>query len=805
MKLLIVSDAWFPQTNGVVRTLEETARELERMGHTVKIVGPEKSWRTFAAPTYPEIKLEFFAHKRLKAVLDEFQPDYVHISTEGPLGVAMRRVCLTNKRPFSSAYHTCFPEYFEKRVPAFMGPTVRAATYQLIKLFHAPSGAVMVTTPTMESLLRKRRIKRMRRWSRGVDTSLFCPFEGTVEAYAALPRPIFLYVGRIAVEKNLEAFLDLDLPGSKVLIGDGPHVAQFREKYKSAVFLGKKKGEDLARHYAGADAFVFPSKTDTFGLVLLEALACGLAIAAYPVQGPRDVFADRERSAPYVALEDDLKTAALKAAALKFDKAQAHDFVAQNFSWAACTAQFLSNLQAPTPMARRRVSRYRWTLNLLEILWRRLRTTPKFLPHLYRTASMLLSPLMPAYLSWRAGRGKEDVARIEERLGGAGLARPSGKLIWCHAASVGESLSLLPLLERLKTLESKPTILLTSGTRTSAEILARRLPEGIIHQYVPVDTYQATQRFIEHWHPDLALITESELWPNLLEKIRKFDIPAALINGRMSARSAERWLAFANLWIARLLGVFDITLAQSEVDAQRLKTLGAYQAHSVGNLKAAAGPLPYDETALEKMKTAIGARPVWLMASSHEGEEEIASTVHARLIAEFPDLLTIIAPRHPARAARIKSMLEGRKLSAVLRSSGQNVTPANAFYIADTLGEMGLFYRLSPIVCMGGSFVQAGGHNPLEPAQFGDAIFFGPDMRNTAETASALLKEEACLQVEDAGALEKALSHLLKNPDQAQLMGQKAREYAAAQKEVIDRVMLELQPLLDKTLNRTSC
>lgn len=804
MKLLIISDAWEPQTNGVVRTLQETARQLESMGHTVKVIGPQKTFTSFSAPTYPEIRLEFFAHRRLGKILDDFAPDYIHIATEGPLGIAMRRVCVTRKLPFSSAYHTCFPEYFEKRVPRFMGAFVRVTTYHLIKLFHAPSGAVMVTTPTMEALLRARRIKRLVRWSRGVDTQLFKPFDGTPEAYATLPRPLYVYVGRVAVEKNLEAFLSVDVPGTKIIIGSGPDEAMLREKYKNALFLGKKTGEDLARHYAGADVFVFPSKTDTFGLVLLEALACGLAVAAYPVQGPRDVFADKARSAPFVVLDDDLKKAMLAAANLKPDKNAAHAYVATTYSWKACTEQFLSHLQAPTPFARRRVSRYRWTLNLIEILWRKLRTTPKFLPNIYRSLSLALEPLLPTFLEWRNSQGKEDPARLRERLGYASIERPVGKLIWCHAASVGESLSLLPLLQGLKNHPAQPAILLTSGTRTSAELLAKRLPADIIHQYIPLDSYNATQRFLRHWQPDVALITESEIWPNLMEKIRKFEVPAALLNGRMSARSAKNWSGFAELWIRRLLGIFELVLAQSDADATRLKALGAHNVRCVGNLKAAADPLPYNQNDLVKLQNETGTRPCWLMASTHEGEDALALAAHQELVKDFPDLLTIIVPRHLARADSIEQLAHARKLNVARRSAQQPITPATSLYLADTFGEIGLFYKHCPLVCVGGSFVQAGGHNPLEAARFSAAILFGPDMRNTQETATNMLQAGAAYQVNDGAALNAALKNYLANPNTAKEMGERAFVFAENQKQVLARVLLELQPLLDKALHSTS-
>jgi 3-deoxy-D-manno-octulosonic-acid transferase len=799
MKLLIVSDAWHPQLNGVVRTLENTIRELRNTGHHVEIVGPEKTLTSFPAPTYPEIRLEFFGNARLKKILDAFNPDYIHISTEGPLGIAMRSLCLKYNRPFSTAYHTCFPEYLERRVPSLFGPTVKALTYQLIKLFHAPSGAVMVATPTIEALLRRHRIKRLKRWSRGVDLSIFKPYGKDFTPFANLPRPIYIYVGRVAVEKNLEAFLDLDLPGSKVIIGDGPDVEKFTHKYSAAHFLGRRTGEDLARHYSAADVFVFPSVTDTFGLVLLEALASGIPVAAYPVQGPRDVLGGAD-AAPFAALSDDLREAAIKAAALKPEAQACHDYVKTRYAWSHCTRQFIDNLQATTPFNKRRLGRLAVAVDLAQALWRRIRTLPKFYPSIYRAVSMLIEPFLPMYLDERMKKGKEDPARIQERFGHATRKRPTGRLIWCHAASVGESLSLLPLLEQLEAQPSKPAILLTTGTRSSAQVLAKRLPPSIIHQYVPVDTMKATELFMAHWHPDFALITESELWPNLIGKLRKYAIPAALINARMSKRSAQRWRFLADLWIAAILRVFQLVLAQSREDAQRLEKLGAYGAKSVGNLKAAAKPLPYEDKELEALTLSTQNRPMWLMASTHEGEEEIALRATLELQKEYPNLLTLIAPRHPDRADKILALAKTHNLSATQRSKEDLPQPNIPLYLADTLGEMGLFYKLCPIVCIGGSFAPKGGHNPVEAAAFGCAIVFGPDMRNFGELAEAMVAEGAAKQAQTEAEAQAIVREWLRDEPARKATGEKAHAFYLRQAEVLNRVMAALQPLLDEAL-----
>jgi len=801
MKILIVSDAWHPQVNGVVRTLENTVRELKALNHKVEVIGPEKSLFSIPAPTYPEIRLEFFAEKRLKAALDKFRPDVIHISTEGPLGMAMRRICLKEKRPFSTAYHTCFPEYIERRVPKFFAKTAKMLTYQFMKSFHAPSGSVMVSTPTIEALLRKHRITRLKRWSRGVDVSVFHPYpkQKELEDYRDLKHPLFLYVGRVAVEKNLEVFLNADLPGTKVIIGDGPDENMFKKKYPAVAFLGKKSGEELARHYAAADVFVFPSKTDTFGLVLLEALACGIPVASYPVQGPRDVLVEKEAEAVSV-MKPDLREAALAALALEAKASDCHAFVLSRYTWGACTKQFLDNLQGTTPFNVRRLGRFSASMDFLQMIWRRIRTLPKFYPTFYRALSFILEPVLPLYLQLRMKKGKEDAARVKERFGETTKQRPLGKLIWCHGASVGESLSLLPLLEKLEAHPAKPSILLTTGTRSSAEVLQKRLPPNIIHQYVPIDTMKATERFMAHWHPDFAIITESELWPNLIGKIRKYAIPSALINARISKKSARKWGKYAGLWIAAILRVFRLVLAQSKDDALRFQKLGVPGAKSVGNLKATAPMLPVVEADYDDLKNRIADRPVWLMASTHEGEDELALQIAATFEKAFPHLLTIIVPRHPERVNKIAELATAQKLNVIRRSEKTPLKAAHQVYIADTLGELGLFYKLAPVVCVAGSFTSVGGHNPVEPAAFGCAIIFGNDMRNFSEIAAAMVKDEAALQVKGKRFLAASVKKLLQDKTAREKMGVAAKAFHARQRAVLDRLMKELQPLLDEAL-----
>jgi glycosyltransferase involved in cell wall biosynthesis len=340
----------------VVRTLESTATELARLGHETLVVGVDAArWLTFAVPSYPEVKLEFFAYRRLGRVLRAFQPDFIHIATEGPLGWTARRLCMYRNLPFTTAYHTRFPEYLAARAPRFLASFVRVVTYAMLRRFHAPSSAVMVATASIERELKARKFHRLARWSRGVDTTLFRPYGKDLPAFANLPRPILLYVGRVSVEKNLRAFLDIATLGSKLVIGDGPDLISLKQEYPSVRFLGAMSGEDLARHYAAADLFVFPSMTDTFGLVLLEACATGLRVAAMPAPGPSDIFAHGSGN-EFVVMDLDLGRAVSRALQLSDNVDLPRAFV-RRFVWEACTRQFFTHLQAPTPKAAGRLAR----------------------------------------------------------------------------------------------------------------------------------------------------------------------------------------------------------------------------------------------------------------------------------------------------------------------------------------------------------------------------------------------------------------------------------------------------------------
>lgn len=343
IRVALVSDAWTPQINGVVRTLTTTVAGLRKRGFEVTTVTPDQ-FRTIACPGYPEIRLALFPGSRVASLLGEIGPDVVHIATEGPLGLAARRWCVRHRIPFTSAVHTRFPDYLSVRtgLPA-------SWFWPLMKWFHAKSRSVLAATPRLAQELSQRGIANVRTWSRGVDTGAFNPRVASSSSVAALPRPLLLYVGRVAVEKNLPAFLDANVPGTKIVVGDGPELGALREKYWDVRFLGARRGAELAALYAAADVFVFPSRTDTFGLVLIEALASGVPVAAFPVAGPLDIIgadglgAVHHATSPVGACDDDLSLAIARA--LTCDRAECARF-ARNYDWDRCVDQFAAALLA---------------------------------------------------------------------------------------------------------------------------------------------------------------------------------------------------------------------------------------------------------------------------------------------------------------------------------------------------------------------------------------------------------------------------------------------------------------------------
>lgn len=416
----------------------------------------------------------------------------------------------------------------------------------------------------------------------------------------------------------------------------------------------------------------------------------------------------------------------------------------------------------------------------------------------YRIFTTALGPLVTLYLARRLARGKEDRARFAERRGQAGRPRPPGPLVWIHAASVGEAVSMLALIDALTAERPMLSVLVTTGTVTSARLLASRLPDGrALHQYVPVDRPSSVRRFLDHWRPDLALWVESELWPNLITETRERDIPMLLINARMSAQSFKGWQRWPRI-IGPVLGSFDLCLAQDVVQAERLRQLGAKRSLCVGNLKSAAGPLPANEAELARLAGQIAGRPLWLAASTHDGEEDMVAAAHRALKKHWPDLLTLIVPRHPARAAAVTDMLCGRGLTVARRSLAEPIAPATDIYLGDTLGELGLFYRLAGVAFIGGSLVPMGGHNPLEAALLDCAVLHGPDMSNCAAIARDLTTSGASLTVRDADELATSVARLLGDPAERARRSAAGLEVAADNRGVLDAVMERIAPWLDR-------
>lgn len=419
---------------------------------------------------------------------------------------------------------------------------------------------------------------------------------------------------------------------------------------------------------------------------------------------------------------------------------------------------------------------------------------------LWLAAANALAPALPLYLRWRLRNGKEIAERMAERTGQA-AERPDGPLLWLHAASVGETLSALPLVEALLDAEPALNILVTTGTVTSASLLAQRLPPALAprvqHRFVPLDVPRWVGRFLDGWRPDAAVFVESELWPNLIAALRRRGIPLALVNGRMSERSLRGWRQMPSL-IRELLESFRLVLAQSEVDRGRFAALGASGAQCWGNLKYAAPPLPADEAELARLRGLLARRPVLLAASTHPGEEAMLGEAHERLLPRFPGLLTIIVPRHPQRGEAIARELA--RLPVARRAAGQDPAPETGLYIADTLGELGLFYRLADLGFVGGSLVRHGGQNPLEPARLGCPILFGPHTWNFEEPVARLLAVGGALRIEPgtdpAGALAETAGSVLSNPDRGRAMADAAAAIAAGEAALPARIAAALLPLL---------
>ena len=411
----------------------------------------------------------------------------------------------------------------------------------------------------------------------------------------------------------------------------------------------------------------------------------------------------------------------------------------------------------------------------------------------YRKLSFAMVPLAPALIKRRLKQGKEDPARIGERRGMSRDVRPHGPLVWIHGASVGEVLAAAALIEKLRALNIR--ILLTSGTVTSAAIVAKRFPADIIHQYVPYDSPRYVARFLDHWRPSLALFIESDLWPNLILSSAARRLPMVLINGRMSHRSFPRWRR-VNATISALLGRFDICLAQSQADAERFSALGSRTVITTGNLKLDVPAPPADAAKLERLMSVTRGRPIIVAASTHPGEEDMLVGAHRALAGLFPSLLSVVVPRHPDRGAAIARTIGATGLRVGLRSHEELPTASTDIYVADTMGELGLFYRLAPIVFMGGSLVPHGGQNPIEAVKLGASIVHGPHVFNFSDVYEALDKAGGARVADGPEALIKQLGRLLADPAAREISVAASTRVVEQLGGALERTMTALEPYL---------
>jgi 3-deoxy-D-manno-octulosonic-acid transferase len=412
---------------------------------------------------------------------------------------------------------------------------------------------------------------------------------------------------------------------------------------------------------------------------------------------------------------------------------------------------------------------------------------------LYRAATSGLAFLAPALVHWRKRNGKEDPKRLDERSGVATRTRPQGPLVWLHGASVGEAIALLPLVDALRARDMQ--IVLTTGTVTSAQLMETRLPAGAIHQYAPLDVPRFVRRFLDHWRPNLVLFAESELWPNILMETSDRRIPIAVVNARLSERSSERWKKLPNT-ISSLLRRIDVTLAQSPDDAARFTNLGAPRVYNAGNLKYDVPALPCDTFELSAIKNRIGGRPAWVAASTHAGEEDIVLGVHRRLAEKWKGLVTIVVPRHPDRGGEIADLAFANGVPVRMRSRGEELDEKGGVYIADSIGELGLFYRAANIVFVGRSLVKHGGQNPIEPAKLGNAILHGPNVSNFTDVYRELNEAGGAICINDEQHLGDTLDDLFTNAAKMRAVARAASETVEKLGGASQNIMTALEPYL---------
>ena len=418
---------------------------------------------------------------------------------------------------------------------------------------------------------------------------------------------------------------------------------------------------------------------------------------------------------------------------------------------------------------------------------------------IYRLLTFLCLPFIFLIFLYRLTMNKEDRIRISERLGKARHARPVGPIIWIHCASVGESLSTLALVNKIIADYKNIHILITTGTITAAKILSKKIPKRTIHQYVPIDLTIAVKQFLKFWKPDLALWIESELWPKLVTETQKTQAPMILLNGRVSEKSYRIWKIFPS-FIKKLLSSFDICLGQSNVEEEKLKSLGAKNVAYMGNLKFGAKKLSLDEGEYQTLKKNLKNRTVWLAASTHPHEEKIIGSIHLKLKSYFENLLTVIVPRHPSRGNAIGKILKGNGLNISQRSKHDTIERETEIYLADTIGELALFYKLSDVVFLGGSLKEhAGGHNPLEPSHFLCALVVGPGIKNFNEVFQEFFTSNAAIQIKNGEDLFRNILDLLKNKKKRENIAMRANKIAKGKSKILEDIYLLLKPFLNRT------
>lgn len=426
-------------------------------------------------------------------------------------------------------------------------------------------------------------------------------------------------------------------------------------------------------------------------------------------------------------------------------------------------------------------------------------SAPSAILSLYRRSGYFLGPALNLLLDQRTKRGKEDLSRRSERFGVASRARPDGPLVWVHAASVGETNAALPVIHDMA--RRGINVLLTTGTVTSAQIACEHLPEGAIHQYVPFDVEPYVKLFLDVWAPDLVLLVESEIWPLTLAELGERSVPVVIVNGRISARSAVHWQR-VKTFSSQVFGNIDLCLAQSSRDAALFTRLGVIAARSTGNLKFDRDPPPVDTAALETARKGIGARPVWIAASTHPGEENLALEAHGEILQRASDALLIVAPRHPQRGAEIVDLVQKAGLAFAVRSKGEAPGPDASVYIADTIGDLGLLYRLADIAFVGGSFAERGGQNPVEPAQLGIPVVHGPNVRNFKEIYKDLNDVDGALRCETEDDFKRAIAALLFDSDKRHSLAVHAETYVTSQRGALTRTLSALDPFLQALVER---